>query len=104
MSVEFVDQSQQLPIAYRNTISNMMAEAEAQNGILAPDEVTHAWFRTKDMEQLPYPALRPGARAHYEIDETIDLSEVVQGYPAQHSRSLAMRSPLDLLQSKMRER
>ena len=36
MSVEFVDADKQLPIAYRNTICNMMAEAEAQNGIFAP--------------------------------------------------------------------
>jgi 3-isopropylmalate dehydratase small subunit len=36
MSVEFVDREGQLPMAYRNTIANMMAEAEAQNGIFAP--------------------------------------------------------------------
>ena len=30
----------QLPIAFRNTIANMMAEAEALNGIFAPDEIT----------------------------------------------------------------
>ena len=29
MSVELVDAGRQLPIAYRNTIANMMAEAEA---------------------------------------------------------------------------
>ena len=38
MSVELVDADRQLPIAYRNTIANMMAEAEALNGIFAPDE------------------------------------------------------------------
>ena len=32
--------SAQLPIAYRNTIANMMAEAEALNGIFAPDDIT----------------------------------------------------------------
>src|SRR5262245_48860381 len=35
MSVEFVDAGKQLPIAFRNTICNMMAEAEAFNGIFA---------------------------------------------------------------------
>ena len=40
MSVEFVDAGTQLPIAYRNTIANMMAEAESYNGIFAPDEIT----------------------------------------------------------------
>ena len=35
MSVELVDADRQLPIAYRNTIANMMAEAEALNGIFA---------------------------------------------------------------------
>lgn len=77
MSVEFVDREKQLPIAYRNTIANMMAEAEAQNGIFAPDEITYEWFRTKGIADLPYPPLQPGADAVYEIDETLDLSEIV---------------------------
>jgi len=76
MSVEFVDEARQLPIAYRNTICNMMAEAESQNGIFAPDETTYAWYRAKSMTELPYPPLRPGASARYEIDETLDLSSV----------------------------
>ena len=42
MSVELVDADRQLPIAYRNTIANMMAEAEALNGIFAPDDITYA--------------------------------------------------------------
>ena len=29
-------------MAYRNTIANMMAEAEALNGIFAPDEIDAA--------------------------------------------------------------
>ena len=35
MSVEFTDPEKQLPMQYRNTIANMMAEAEALNGIFA---------------------------------------------------------------------
>ena len=77
MSVEFVDENGQLPIAYRNTIANMMAEGEAQNGIFAADDVTYAWFASKGMKDLPYPRIRPGARARYEIDEVFDLSAVV---------------------------
>ena len=61
MSVELVDADKQLPIAYRNTIANMMAEAEAQNGIFAPDEITYAWYRQKGMTDLPYPPIAPGA-------------------------------------------
>jgi 3-isopropylmalate/(R)-2-methylmalate dehydratase large subunit len=76
MSVEFVDANLQLPMAYRNTIANMMAEAEAQNGIFAPDAVTESWYRDKKLD-LPYPRLTPGADAHYEIDEMLDLSAVV---------------------------
>src|SRR5437762_3938085 len=76
MSVEFVDANRQLPIAYRNTIANMMAEAEAMNGIFAPDEITYAWYRAKGMEELPYPRLAPGADAAYEIDETLALGDV----------------------------
>jgi 3-isopropylmalate/(R)-2-methylmalate dehydratase large subunit len=77
MSVEFVDSAQQLPIAYRNTIANMMAEAEAQNGVFAADEVTLAWYRERGMHDLPYPRAAAGADAVYAIDETLDLSAVV---------------------------
>jgi 3-isopropylmalate/(R)-2-methylmalate dehydratase large subunit len=76
MSVEFVDAERQLPIAFRNTICNMMAEAESFNGIFAPDAITLDWFRAKGMRELPYPAIAPGAAARYEIDETLALSEV----------------------------
>ena len=77
MSVEFVDGGKQLPMSYRNTIANMMAEGEALNGIFAPDELTYAWYREKGATDLPYPRFAPGADARYEIDETLDLSEVV---------------------------
>ena len=76
MSVELVDANMQLPIAYRNTIANMMAEAEAQNGIFAPDETTYAWYRQKGVTELPYPRSSPGVHARYEIDEAVDLSGV----------------------------
>jgi 3-isopropylmalate/(R)-2-methylmalate dehydratase large subunit len=75
MSVEFVDARRELPIAYRNTIANMMAEAEALNGIFAQDEVTEAWYRDKGLA-LPYPRLAPGEDAVYEIDEQLELSAV----------------------------
>src|SRR6266545_4877476 len=77
MSVELVDANAQLPIVYRNTIANMMAEAEALNGIFAPDDITCAWYRQKGIIELPYPPFAPGAEAVYDIDETIDLSDVV---------------------------
>ena len=76
MSVELVDADRQLPIAYRNTIANMMAEAEAQNGIFAPDEITEAWYRSKGFSALPYPLVTPGEDAAYAIDETMDLTVV----------------------------
>ena len=76
MSVELVDASRQLPIAYRNTIANMMAEAEALNGIFAPDDITYAWYRDKGIGTLPYPPFSPGEDAVYAIDETINLAEV----------------------------
>ena len=76
MSVELVDAGMQLPIAYRNTIANMMAEAEALNGIFAPDETTYEWYRQKGIVTLPYPRISPGADARYEIDERLDLTGV----------------------------
>ena len=77
MSVELVDANRQLPIVYRNTIANMMAEAEALNGIFAPDEITYAWYRDKGITELPYPAFAPGTDAVYAIDETLDLGDVL---------------------------
>src|SRR5437867_4616689 len=77
MSVEFVDAGLQLPMSYRNTIANMMAEGEALNGIFAPDELTYAWYREKGATDLPYPRFAPGEETRFEIDETLDLSEVV---------------------------
>jgi len=77
MSVELVDARRQLPIAYRNTIANMMAEAEALNGIFAADEITLAWYREKQITELPYPTMSPGENAVYAIDETLDLTGVV---------------------------
>jgi 3-isopropylmalate/(R)-2-methylmalate dehydratase large subunit len=76
MSVELVDAGRQLPIAYRNTIANMMAEGEALNGIFAPDQVTYEWYRSKGITELPYPHVAPGADAVYELDETIELTAV----------------------------
>jgi 3-isopropylmalate/(R)-2-methylmalate dehydratase large subunit len=60
----------------RNTIANMMAEAEAQNGIFAPDALTTRWYADKGMTALPYPAVSPGPDALYAIDESFDLSTV----------------------------
>jgi 3-isopropylmalate/(R)-2-methylmalate dehydratase large subunit len=78
MSVEFVDADLQLPIAYRNTIANMMAEAEALNGIFAQDAITDAWYREKGLgpADLPYPRVVPGTDAAYAIDEVLTLSEI----------------------------
>ena len=76
MSVEFVDANLQLPIAYRNTIANMMAEGEALNGIFAADDVTYAWYARKGVFDLPYPRIAPGANARFDIDETLSLADV----------------------------
>ena len=77
MSVEFVDANLQLPIAYRNTIANMMAEAEALNGIFAADRITYDWYAAKGVTELPYPPVGPGANARYDIDEELALADVV---------------------------
>ena len=76
MSIELVDRDRQLPLAFRNTIANMMAEAEALNGIFAQDEITDAWYRSKGMTDLPYPRVSCGADAVFEIDELFALADV----------------------------
>jgi len=75
MSVEFVDLDLQLAMPYRNTIANMMAEAEAQNGVFAPDDITYAWFEKRGIA-TPYPALAPGADAVYAADEELTLDAI----------------------------
>jgi len=77
MSVELVDADGQLPMVYRNTIANMMAEAEALNGIFAPDAITFGWYAARGIGPLPYPAFAPGANAVYDIDETVALDGIV---------------------------
>ena len=76
MSVEFVDAGRQLPISYRNTIANMMAEAEAMNGIFAADAITEAWYAAKGVTSFPYPDVSPGRDARYVIDEELALGGV----------------------------
>jgi 3-isopropylmalate/(R)-2-methylmalate dehydratase large subunit len=76
MSVELVDANRQLPMTFRNTIANMMAEAEALNGIFAPDDITYAWYRAKGMTDLPYPPIACGDDAVFAIDEELPLGEV----------------------------
>jgi 3-isopropylmalate/(R)-2-methylmalate dehydratase large subunit len=76
MSVELADVDHQLPMAYRNTIANMMAEAEALNGVFAPDEITYEWYRRKGMTELPYPPISCGVEAMFDIDEELKLSDV----------------------------
>jgi 3-isopropylmalate/(R)-2-methylmalate dehydratase large subunit len=76
MSVEFVDAGRELPMAYRNTIANMMAEGEALNGIFARDEVTDAWLAARGIQDVPYPRVGPGADAAYAIDEELSLSGI----------------------------
>jgi len=77
MSVELVDRDHQLPIAFRNTIANMMAEAEALNGIFAPDDITDAWYGAKGMTNLPYPRISCGADAVFDLDEELVLGNVM---------------------------
>jgi 3-isopropylmalate/(R)-2-methylmalate dehydratase large subunit len=77
MSVEFVDADAQLPMPHRNTIANMMAEAEAVNGVFAPDDVTFGWYRSRNIAPLPYDRFAPGADAVYQVDETFALERVV---------------------------
>jgi len=76
MGVEFVDENRQLPMTYRNTIANMMAEGEAQNGLFAQDATTEAWYQARGIP-LPYPRLVSGVEARLAIDERLDLSSVV---------------------------
>ena len=64
-------------MAYRNTIANMMAEAEALNGIFAPDDITYAWYQREGHGRAAVSAAsRPVPDAVYAIDETLDLADV----------------------------
>jgi homoaconitase/3-isopropylmalate dehydratase large subunit len=54
----------------------MMAEAEALNGIFAPDRITFDWYARKGVTALPYPPVAPGPDARYELDEAVELTDV----------------------------
>ena len=75
-SVEFVDPGGALPIGWRNTICNMMAEAEAWNGIFPFDEVTARYFEARGIRDLPYPPLVSGGAARFAAEEVFDLADV----------------------------
>jgi 3-isopropylmalate/(R)-2-methylmalate dehydratase large subunit len=75
MSVELVDVEGQLPMVYRNTIANMMAEAEAFNGVFAQDAITTAWFAERGFT-LPYPQVGAGADVDWAIDEELSLDAI----------------------------
>ena len=67
----------ELPMVARNTIANMMAEAEALNGIFAPDDADAATgIARKGTPICRIRCVRPGANAVYEIDEAFNLSDV----------------------------
>ena len=77
MSVELVDADRQLPIAYRNTIANMMAEAEALNGIFAADEITDSLVRTaQGRRSCRIRASRPAPTRATRSTRTLSLSDV----------------------------
>src|SRR6266850_2048694 len=77
MGVEFVDALGQLPMTYRNTIANMMAEAEAQNGIFAQDATTDAWYRERGIA-LPYQKALIGSCTNGSYDDLLGAAMVVR--------------------------
>ena len=88
MSVELVDVEGQLSMSCRNSIANMMAEAEALNGLFAQDDVTTRWYASRGIA-LPYPPLTPGDDARYDLDETLDLSDIAPHVARPHHPSNA---------------
>lgn len=76
MSVEFADPDGALPMTWRNTIANMMAEAEAWNGIFPFDQITAAWYARRGFRELPYAPASAGPAARFEAEEVFDLGEV----------------------------
>ena len=75
-SVEFIDERGAVPIAWRNTVCNMMAEAEAWNGLFPFDEVTAEFYESRGIPDLPYPALTSGPAAEFAAEEVFDLGGV----------------------------
>jgi hypothetical protein len=75
-SVEFIDEAGVVPIAWRNTICNMMAEAEAWNGVFPFDEVTAGFYERLGTKDLPYPPVASGPSARFAAEEVFDLAGV----------------------------
>ncbi len=76
MSVEFADPEGLLPVTWRNTVCNMMAEAEALNGVFPFDERTAEWYRSNGFTDLPYPPPVTGHRAKFAVEEEAPLDAI----------------------------
>ena len=76
MSVEFADPGGVLPVTWRNTICNMMAEAEAWNGIFPFDSLTAGFYEDRGIRDLPYPPLASGAGARFAAEDIAPLDEI----------------------------
>ncbi len=76
MSVEFSDPGEALPMTWRNTIANMMAEAEAWNGVFPFDAITAAWYAERGVGDLPEALGPAGPAARFEAEEVFDLAAV----------------------------
>ncbi len=76
MSVEFSDPDGVLPVTWRNTICNMMAEAEAMNGVFPFDARTADWFRGNGFRELPWTPPTAGASADFAVEEVISLDSI----------------------------
>lgn len=76
MSIEFADPEGVLPMTWRNTICNMMAEAEAWNGVFPFDSLTAGFYADRGIRGLPYPSLVPGDAARYAAEDMVDLAGI----------------------------
>ncbi len=76
MSVEFADPGGVLPVTWRNTICNMMAEAEALSGIFPFDERTRAWYAEHGVSEFPWTPPAAGSGARFAVEEEFSLENV----------------------------
>ncbi len=76
MSVEFTDPGGALPVTWRNTICNMMAEAEALNGVFPFDDRTADWYRENGFAELPWTPPAAGAAAAFAAEEVVALDAI----------------------------
>lgn len=77
--IDIEDREHSLPMYYRHTIANMMAEAEVVSAVFKPDQITRQWIKNhkyfSDYDENYYDQIDM-SNEYYESTETVNLNNI----------------------------